>query len=119
MWLSGSQVISLVRVSFVNRNRVSDKVADYQSAIQPIANRRYRRSADWQSAVSPVGNRPLVANAYCDYVTGPTSRKSNVIGRLGLTTHSKPSGFARLGNRRGSDDLQRHCRSPQADQPES
>ena len=40
---------------------------DYQSAIRPIANRRYRasvdgsltdcRGADWQSAVSPVGNR--------------------------------------------------------------
>jgi YVTN family beta-propeller protein len=46
--------------------RASDKLADYQSAIQPIANRRYRRSADCKSAVSPVGNRPLFANAYCD-----------------------------------------------------
>jgi hypothetical protein len=30
---------------------VSDKVADYQSAIQPIANRRYRSSPDWQLEV--------------------------------------------------------------------
>jgi hypothetical protein len=29
-------------------NVVSNKVADYQSAVQPITNRRYCRSADWK-----------------------------------------------------------------------
>jgi hypothetical protein len=28
-------------------DKAGDKVADYQSAVQPIANRRYRNSAYW------------------------------------------------------------------------
>jgi hypothetical protein len=56
----------------------SANVADYQSAIQPIANRRYPRNADWQSAVSPVGNRPLVVNVCCDYLNGPGSNDESL-----------------------------------------